>query len=460
MKRQGGGHGSTISSGANHSHGHETDGNLLPLLSTPSLPCCFFHPEHTNPCGALHPSNSKHIKRPSPRWKWSKFGKMFSFLLLIGTFSILFLLKNTTTLRLQGSQTPIQSHEETIDIKEKKLLIEDAGPDVQVSTELHRSRDKHRTSSTNTMILYSRIRPDRTGSVVQDMLLAQAYAFAQQQQRQPSNLVVYGGAICDPYCNSTTVSTVSSILQAWNWTTWLPILMDASNLPRKHMILSDHRIYHGDNHAVTHDWWKNQLLARFVRPPRDRNSNDSDSFRIVLHVRRGDVTLCQTNHDIRKRYLSNQYYQQILRDILSQEQQEHDKIKIVIYSQQESMEVWNETEWMMDHVRSTKISVSVDFRLDDTSDNIVAIWNDMAVADVLILSKSSFSMVPAWLNEEGRIYYTPFWHPPLSHWMVVKNDYIEQERIYQEELQQKYCSLDQKRTSRAPIVHRFALTDN
>jgi hypothetical protein len=47
----------------------------------------------------------------------------------------------------------------------------------------------------------------------------------------------------------------------------------------------------------------------------------------------------------------------------------------------------------------------------------------MAGADLLIMSRSSFSYVAAILNTKGSIYYpSKFWHKPLPKWHVVKED--------------------------------------
>eukprot|EP00808_Paulinella_micropora_P030195 g75397.t1 len=45
-------------------------------------------------------------------------------------------------------------------------------------------------------------------------------------------------------------------------------------------------------------------------------------------------------------------------------------------------------------------------------------WKDMIHADILVMSKSSFSFVPAFFNRHTVI-YQPFWHNPLSHWTIV-----------------------------------------
>jgi hypothetical protein len=46
----------------------------------------------------------------------------------------------------------------------------------------------------------------------------------------------------------------------------------------------------------------------------------------------------------------------------------------------------------------------------------------LATADILIMSRSSFSYVGAILNRNGIVLYHPFWHPAPSSWITVDPD--------------------------------------
>jgi hypothetical protein len=71
-------------------------------------------------------------------------------------------------------------------------------------------------------------------------------------------------------------------------------------------------------------------------------------------------------------------------------------------------------------------------RLDafDALPNLVYCINDppidclrkLATADVLVMSRSSFSYVGAILNKTGIVMYHPFWHSALSSWLTVDAD--------------------------------------
>jgi hypothetical protein len=69
----------------------------------------------------------------------------------------------------------------------------------------------------------------------------------------------------------------------------------------------------------------------------------------------------------------------------------------------------------------------------------------MMTADVLLLSKSSFSLVPAILNRDSQVMYTPFWHAALPNWTTVdesilKHTYSEMERLQQK----KHCKTSRR----------------
>jgi hypothetical protein len=46
----------------------------------------------------------------------------------------------------------------------------------------------------------------------------------------------------------------------------------------------------------------------------------------------------------------------------------------------------------------------------------------MATADVLVMSRSSFSYLAGILNREGIVFYHPFWHQPLSSWITATSE--------------------------------------
>jgi hypothetical protein len=60
----------------------------------------------------------------------------------------------------------------------------------------------------------------------------------------------------------------------------------------------------------------------------------------------------------------------------------------------------------------------VEFHIDT---NICDSFIEMVAADILVTSASSLSYSARLLNK-GIVYYCPFWHQPLPHWIVVNKD--------------------------------------
>jgi hypothetical protein len=54
------------------------------------------------------------------------------------------------------------------------------------------------------------------------------------------------------------------------------------------------------------------------------------------------------------------------------------------------------------------------------NEDVFDTFNHLVFADVLVLSKSSYSYVAALLSN-GMIIYKPFWHPPRKHWLLISN---------------------------------------
>lgn len=262
-------------------------------------------------------------------------------------------------------------------------------------------RQHHRT-------FYSTLRSDRMGAVVQDMLVAHAHAF----QRG----LVYAGA-CPPtpsshgngILGSTTAtaatttnvsaSDVTAVLHALGLQTLLhvacPPAPSSATFSYSAPPVVDRSFYTKQGLQVCTPEWQRFVHSTRAREmghrERQRQRTDhSDKWapgatnahrppRAVVHIRRGDVTPCAPNPDVANRYLPNSYYLRVVREHVPPNH------SIVVYSESKSFEPWNNFR---------TIAPDWEFRLDSDP---IAVWIDMIEADVLILSKSSFSLVPALL---------------------------------------------------------------
>lgn len=125
--------------------------------------------------------------------------------------------------------------------------------------------------------------------------------------------------------------------------------------------------------------------------------HNSNMFNISIHIRRGDVGYNRNS----ERYNPNEYYLNIIGTL---RQRYRDKnIHFHIYSE--------------GNVESFDC-----FKHEDTifhiNEDVIATFIGLVDSNILVQSKSSFSYV-AGLLSNGIVYHTPFWHPPLSEWILV-----------------------------------------
>lgn len=291
-----------------------------------------------------------------------------------------------------------------IDNERKKtaLVIStlDASPETDVTIRTSRRHDNNPHQTQEAMpksvpILYHLARTDRSGAVIHDMLLAHAYAY--------KNNLTYGGA-CS---NNTTLPHFDEHL----------IMIEALGLRHvlkfacpEHIMESHSDMRSGltNRHLYTRfgtrSWTPKWVdLIRSLQHGFNANNIESEPRErkaVVVHIRRGDVSLCDPS--TRDRYLPNEHYQSLL--------QKYDSgTDVTIFSESKSPESWN------DFRRHGNYNLQLDRPP-------VEAWKAMMDADVLILSKSSFSIVPAVFNRRGVVVYTPFWVQPLGAWNVVDDD--------------------------------------
>lgn len=139
-------------------------------------------------------------------------------------------------------------------------------------------------------------------------------------------------------------------------------------------------------------------LQKGIRFPRERREHP----RAVVHIRRGDIGRPEYAH----RYLNNAYFI----DLIERVQRALPRVEVVIHSERDSPETFDDF-----------IELGCVLKLDSTLEEA---WRDMILADILILSKSSFSYVPALFNP-NLVIYTPFWHDKLSDWVDVTTADVE-----------------------------------
>lgn len=117
---------------------------------------------------------------------------------------------------------------------------------------------------------------------------------------------------------------------------------------------------------------------------------------VAVHIRRNDVRIGNT------RYIPNSYYV----DVIKKLKEVNSNIEISIFSQSNSSESFDEFE---------KLGCSLQLDKD-----LVSTWKKMIAANILVMSKGSFSYVPALYNSNFVIFY-PAWYQKLNHWHHIED---------------------------------------
>jgi hypothetical protein len=267
-------------------------------------------------------------------------------------------------------------------------------------------------SSTRMTVLYHPARLDRSGSVIHDMLLAHAYAYR--------NNLTYGGAC---FTNSTPASLPlhRTLIEAIGLSQVLRFTCPSNEVSSNASILwVDSPVYTRFGTRIWAPEWLEYIRSLQSLPPPIRTS--TPRAQLVVHIRRGDVSLCDPGTI--DRYLPNAYYQQLFQE---EQRLSNEVAEVSVYSERNSTEGWED-----DDFRSLIHNLHLDASPAEA-------WKAMMTADVLILSWSSFSIVPAIFNRHGRIVYTPFWVQPLPHWQVVDDDAVRSMQRAKLRLKHKLC---------------------
>lgn len=245
--------------------------------------------------------------------------------------------------------------------------------------------------STDRRVIWSRARTDRSGATIQDMLMCHAYAF--------HNGFTYGGA-----CARNMPMQVFNSHKPNH-----EKLLDAVGLskvlrfkcPDDHTTPLQNRddYIKNDTGIFTADYLE-YLQSIIVFPPKPTRPL------ISVHMRRGDISPCRPRTRGYPRYLPNQHFLRLI-----ERYNPKNLSDVVVYSESESFESFDAFSDLGYHV-------VLDGSIGD-------VWRGIVISDVVILSRSSFSLVPA-IMTRGKVVFTPFWHEPLPHWDVVEEEFMNE----------------------------------
>jgi hypothetical protein len=130
------------------------------------------------------------------------------------------------------------------------------------------------------------------------------------------------------------------------------------------------------------------------------NPYDSERFHVAIHIRRlnsCDIGTWGTS-------TPDSYHLKVINTIREDFKEKNPVFHIYSQGEQEVFEA---------------------FRAEDTifhlNEDLLQTFNGMIFADVLATTTSSISYVAALLSK-GIIYHQPFWHKPLSKWIIVEKE--------------------------------------
>jgi hypothetical protein len=228
---------------------------------------------------------------------------------------------------------------------------------------------------------YSICRGDRSGSVIADMLYAHAFAFA--------NNLTYAGNCC--ITRGTPKADTRALLEDLLWDNIMPFQcpegvdnqkynVKNANATAIHPLLLNKEVYRlqGERTNFKPAWKQHFKEALSEYSPEE--SNRDKPFEMAVHVRRGDVHPCT----YKRRYLPNEHFLQLI-DRYTPKESFGRPVHVTIYSESDSYEP-------LDDFILRNYTIKLDTK------RLAEVWQALSTADVAILSRSYFSIVPAIIN--------------------------------------------------------------
>eukprot|EP00980_Cylindrotheca_fusiformis_P026347 scaffold15914_cov80-Cylindrotheca_fusiformis.AAC.5 len=237
---------------------------------------------------------------------------------------------------------------------------------------------------------------DRSGAIILLMLKAHAYSYA--------NGLKYKGHCFDS--SQSVYKSLEKCLKGLSVSSFLNLSCPPGyefTMGSDHPSIIDLQEYQRYD-LLTPQWLAHIRYERFKNrlAPSISNSAASarSSFRIAVHLRRGDVNPCRNS--TKNRYFPNQFYLDLIERYTPKNISL--PLKVTIFSESRTHEPFDD---FVD--RGYNMALGTD--LGDT-------WNEMATADILILGESTFSLIPA-IFSEGLVVYprTPRIHRDFSQYM-------------------------------------------
>lgn len=176
---------------------------------------------------------------------------------------------------------------------------------------------------------------------------------------------------------------------------------------RRVVFLAEQDQFYRDQYGVMEEIQK--LFHNAPSRKEDKLLYDQSNFNIAIHVRRGDIMVDLTNPGLAKRYLSNDYFEKVLRQVV-------DNIHV-----NKPVHIWFFSQGVPEDYPEFTPFPNLHWCMDMGARES---FLHMVYADLLITSKSSFSYKPALLSRGLKVCPRNFWHsyPESSEWVLCEDD--------------------------------------
>lgn len=175
-----------------------------------------------------------------------------------------------------------------------------------------------------------------------------------------------------------------------------------------------HVVFVAEQDQFYHDQYgvMDELKRKFYSAPTRKNDRlvySPEHFNIAIHVRRGDIMADRNNPSLTMRYLSNDYFEKVLEQVMDNLKTSK-PVHIYFFSQ-------GKPEDYPEFAHYPNLHWCLDMNAQDSFLHFV-------YADLLITSKSSFSYKPALLNNGIKVCPRDFWHgyPDAADWILCGTD--------------------------------------
>lgn len=169
---------------------------------------------------------------------------------------------------------------------------------------------------------------------------------------------------------------------------------------------------------------KHPEVFRYAKENSPFKKKDSSTFRIAIHVRLGDLPIAH-----RDRIIPNFHYVDVVQEVSEILKAFHIPFVCELHTEfpTKPLLVTPQHHGMENRFHGAVMLTPEQYDLSDFevlphlkkhfNEDPLETLEAFATADLFIMSRSSFSYLPAILNQTGAMVYFPFWHPPLLGWL-------------------------------------------